>query len=220
VEIPKALTLGASLAFASWAIGATAAEPTSPCDFNGLSVGDRATPEQIMNHYGIQKFHSGEAPSSDSQRVAQVGLMNQIDEQESKLGPACDAEECRIPSGLSLGTGPTAIPVRLYVRFDSAGVVKLITVAYDKAKWDQALEIINSKYGDNWSRWVTDDVTTDFEHKASKPDSTTLLTHKTLGKNPRTAVQCLVSVDSRDSPFVHSIAPFYRATLEIRAQDP
>jgi hypothetical protein len=37
-------------------LAAATVQAVTPCDFKGLSVGDKATPAQIMKHFGIVKF--------------------------------------------------------------------------------------------------------------------------------------------------------------------
>ena len=42
--------------FLSLLCTATATHAVTPCDFKGLSVGDKATPQQIMTHFGITQY--------------------------------------------------------------------------------------------------------------------------------------------------------------------
>jgi hypothetical protein len=204
--------------------GAAFAE--TPCDFKGLSVGDKVTPQQIMNHFGILKYKDTDEPQTQAQRDAAfnaldenaqvVGIMNALEEENWKVGPACNRSTCRIPFGVSVGNEPDPIQVDVFVAFEKHGKITAIEVRYDRFSWDEVLQILNVKYGDNWRAEEADDVTTDFQTKKSQPDHVTVLTHKALGTNTKSGDKCSLTVSSRDIVFVHSMPPPYRAVMEIK----
>lgn len=83
--------LGCALAAAAGANAGT------PCDFNGLSVGDMITPQKIMQHLGITKYTSADPVLTDAEKKAKfdaqmkraekVGLMNEAEEEEQEESP-------------------------------------------------------------------------------------------------------------------------------------
>src|SRR6516162_513622 len=51
-----ALALASATASAGAALRIGAADATTSCDFKGLSVGDHATPQQIMANFGVVSY--------------------------------------------------------------------------------------------------------------------------------------------------------------------
>jgi hypothetical protein len=212
---------------AACALTGTAATAAPPCDFKGISVGDHASPEQIMKNFGIGKYKKNvevsqtpaerdAAFNADIERAKTVGLMNVSEEKEWKAGPACDATSCRIPYGVTVGNRPYPVLVGLFVDFDQTGKVNAIDVSYSKDDWDEVLALMNKKYGDNWNKEENQDVTTNYETKESHLDNIIVLTHRTNGTNTRTGDDCTITVVSRDMVFLHTTPPTYRAVLEIK----
>ena len=46
----------------------TASRAGAPCDFKGVSMGDRLSREQLMQHFGVSKFKIDPPPESVSTR--------------------------------------------------------------------------------------------------------------------------------------------------------
>jgi hypothetical protein len=205
-------------------LASLAAHATTPCDFKGLSVGDKATPQQIMKHFGVDKFLDADATQaknkadfdSNLKRAETVGLMNASEEADWHMGPACGYNYCRIPYGVSVGSGAFPIPVGVFVSFDKAGTIEAIDVSYSYSQWNDVLELLNTKYGDNWRSEVTNEVVTNLETKKSEQLSMTEILHRTPGTNPKTGDKCTLHATSLDLVFTHSMAPLYRASLEIK----
>jgi hypothetical protein len=209
------------------ALSVCAAHAATPCDFKGLSVGDKANPEQIMKHFGIEKYTTADPPQTEAEREAtskaflkrseQVSMTNALQEAEWREGPACREHSCRITYGrVTVGESPYPIPVGVFVAFDATHKITAIDVSYDRGQWDEVLELLNTKYGDNWRKEETQDVTTDYETKKSQPDTLTVLTHRSPGTNPATGDKCTINTESRDFVWLHTTPPIYRAELEIR----
>src|ERR1700692_1848773 len=104
-------------------VGTVRAAP--PCDFKGLSVGDKATPQQIMKHFGVDKYkdsdeeqktaHGAAAYEKYLERAKKVGLNNAAEEQAFQVGPACGWNHCRIPFGVTVGNRSFPIRVGVFV---------------------------------------------------------------------------------------------------------
>jgi hypothetical protein len=221
----KAMAYQITTAACLLSIGAVNA--ATPCDFKGLSVGDKATPQQIMRQFGITKYTTADPPQTDAQKKAafdaqmkrakEVSIMNAAEEQESEEGPACRENYCRLPYGyVTVGNEPHPIYVGAFVSFDSTGRVTEIDVTYDKSLWDEVLQLLNLKFDDNWQREDTQDVTTDYQTKKHERDTVTVLTHRTQGTNPKTRDKCAITATSRDIVWLHSMPPIYRAELVIK----
>jgi len=198
------------------------ASAATPCDFKGLSVGDRATPQQIMQRFGVTKYADSDTPLTPDQlkarleRAKEVSLINALEEEEWKQGPACDKTSCRIPYGITVGEGPFPINVGVFIAFDKTEKITAIDLSYSKSDWDDVLQLLNTKYGNNWRKDETEEVTTDYKNKKSELDTVTVLTHRNLGTNPKTGDKCSIIAMSRDVVFLHTTPPAYKAVLEIR----
>ena len=220
---------GYGWAAACWiVVNATSAQAATPCDFKGLSVGDRATPEQIMKHFGVDKFADGAAYSKLSieqrypidkarlDRAKIVGLSNAAEEEHWKLGPACDYDSCRIPYGVTVGSGTFPISVGVFVSFDKAGIIQSIDVSYDNSDWEEVMALLNTKYGNNWRTETGVQTLTDLETKKSELRDEVEITHRSLGTNSKTHDTCTLHGASLDMVFLHTTPPIYRSYFEIK----
>jgi hypothetical protein len=207
-------------------VAATAVSAAPPCDFKGLSVGDKATPQQIMKHFGVEKFANADAELPKEQREAafnarierakKVGLTNAAEEEQWKQGSACGNNFCIIPFGVTVGNGSFPISVGVFVSFDKSGIIQAIDLSWDRTQWDDVMVLLNNKYGDNWAVEEMQDVTTDYETKKSQPDTVTLIKHRTFGRNSKTGDNCSINASTRDMVWLHTTPPIYRASMEIR----
>jgi len=184
-----------------------------------------------MAHFGIKKFIKNADDPSPNQtkeqhqaafnaqlkRAQQVSLTNAAEEKDWNEGSACGRTYCRIRYGdVQVGEEPYSIPVGVYAFFNTTGKITAIDVSYDKGQWDEVLEMLNTKYGNNWRKEEIQDVTTDYETKKSQPDMVTILTHRNNGTNPRTGERCTINTRSRDIIWLHTTPPIYRAEMEIK----
>jgi hypothetical protein len=194
----------------------------TPCDFKGLAVGDRATPQQIMKRYAISNYVKHAAKHFDDaafiKRAAKVSLMNATEEEEWKEGSACDADSCRIRYGdVSVGSEPVPIPVGVVVFFDpSTHQITAIDVTFDNTAWDEVLELLNTKYGNNWRKDDTQGVTTDYQTQEYFQSVITVLTHREPGINRAAGDACSIVATSNDRVLLHTTPPIIRAVLEIK----
>ena len=145
-----------------------------------------------------------------------MGIVNADEEQQREFGPQCDQDSCRFPYGrVQVGNATSPIDVDVFVFFDKTGLITNITIGFDKTYWDDVLELLNRKYGDDWIVQTTDSVTMDYESKQHEPDILTNLTHRHSGRNVKTYDACSIRVSSRDVYYRHTTDPIYRAVMEI-----
>ena len=126
-------------------IVAAATHAATPCDFKGLSIGDTATPQQIMAHFGITKFMKNADDPSPNQikeqhqaafnaqlkRAQQVSLTNAAEKKDWNEGSACGRTFCRIKYGdAQVGEEPYSIPVGVYAFFNTNGKITAIDIIY------------------------------------------------------------------------------------------
>jgi hypothetical protein len=211
---------------AIFGLAVNAAASASPCDFKGLSVGDKATPpQQIMKHFGVEKYKDSDLELQKVQaapgyweHIAKVGITNMSEETQLRMGPSCGDKSCEIPygTGVTVGSGAFPISVGVFVSFDKTGIIETIDVFYDMTVWNEVLALMNTKYGDNWHVEKSEQVTMDYETKKTEPQTVINLTHRTPGRNVKTGDTCTIGVSSRDVIFLHTTPPIYRAVMEIK----
>ena len=159
----------------------------TPCDFKGISVGDKTTSAEIMAALGVTKYKMNpKFPSwEESQPVIEkYGLAGSSELAEWDIGPYCDDASCRIPYGVNVGNNNT--PVNVFVSLSQSQITE-IDVSFNAIYWDEILPILDKKYGHYWK--VEHDpnvVITDIETKKSTMLERITLTHKRGGKNPKT----------------------------------
>lgn len=221
----KRTILLAMLLFCASVLTARAAPP---CDFKGLSVGDKATPQQIMQHFGIENFKPVSEKETQAQRdaafearmkrAAIVGITNAAEEEAWNRGPSCDYNYCRIPygEGVSVGSGSLPTNVGVFVSFNKSGLIDEIDVSFDWLNWDDILELINNKYGDNWRVEYDAMPITNYETKTTTTVTRTTLTHRTLGQNTKTGDKCALRLTSHDIIFEHSTPPLYQSVFMVK----
>ena len=211
-----------SAIIATFTLSISSVNAAPPCDFKGISVGDHFTPQQIMAHFGITKYKDADLPKSKDQFNAQlerakvVGLMNAAEEEDWNEGPSCGKTHCRIPYGVTVGEEPFPVHVGVFVSFNLKGKITAIDINYDKSDWDEVLQMLNTKYGNDWRKDELVDVVTDYQTKKSETTTVTVLTHRNRGINQKTGDKCTINTTSQDIIFLHTTPPAYRAEMEIK----
>ncbi len=184
---------------ASHALAAT------PCDFKGVSVGDKTTPPTLMNALGIKEYKMNPVrPDSDThfELVKRFGAIAAGEIQDWNIGPACDAISCRIPFGISMGNG-NSIPVSVYLSFPE-GVITEIDITFSQAYWDELRPITDMKYGEAWSTERDPSLLiTDLDNEKTFIVELLHLTHQINGTNPKTLDTCQIWMTNYDSVFTH-----------------
>jgi hypothetical protein len=118
-------------------VAATCAAAETPCDFKGVSVGEKTTPSSLMASLGIKNYKMNpERWQSDKflELGKKYGLTSAAEIEEWNAGPACDSDSCRIPFGV--GVGNSNSPVSVFVSFPGGRITE-IDVAFNKTYWDE-----------------------------------------------------------------------------------
>jgi hypothetical protein len=182
---------------------ANLAHAQTPCDFKGVSVGDRMTPAEIMAAFGVAKYKTNPERQSFDQMMAlseKYGMMAAAELDDWKIGPYCEGTSCRIPYGVTVGNANT--PVNVFVSFNQ-GIITEINVTFSATYWDQILPILDQKYGSDWTVDRSDTVVTNFETNKSRKFELIVLKHVTNGTNLRTKDACEISAQNIDMVFEH-----------------
>jgi len=188
-----------------------------------LSVGDKATPAQIMKHFGVEKYNDSEAEWAKAQNapdywehMEKVGPSNAAEEIFWKMGPSCDKKSCEIPYGVTVGSGASPIDVLVFISFDKTGTIELIDISFDSTQWDDVLALLNTKYGDGWRTEESPMMVGKYGAKESLEFTVTELRHRTPGTNSKTGDTCTLYARNIDKIWEHSTSPIYRGFLEIK----
>lgn len=176
----------------------------TPCDFKGISVGDKMTATEIMAVLGVAKYKMNpKFPSWEERQpiVKKYGLSASAELAEWDIGPYCDETSCRIPYGVGVGNDNT--PVNVFISFRQ-GQVTEIDVSFGETYWEEILPILDKKYGPNWT--VEHDpnmLITDLETKKYTKLERITLTSKKGGKNQKTHDRCQIWATNLDVVFQH-----------------
>jgi hypothetical protein len=182
---------------------ANAAIAETPCDFKGLSVGDRMSPAEAMSTLGISKYKVNpkfppfmqQVPNIDKYGPAAAGeLLNW------KIGPYCDGKSCVIPYGVEIGN--ENIPTSVFVAINQGRVTE-IDVSFGAIFWDEILPILNNKYGNFWNIENDKLGISDYGSNRYVYFDRVDLTHKLGGRNPKTKDRCEIFATSYDEIFTH-----------------
>ena len=183
----------------------TASHADTPCDFKGVSVGDKMSPAQIMSALGVTNYKlNPKLPSFEENlpNIQKYGVLAAGEIRDWNIGPYCDDRLCTIPWGVSVGNSDN-IPVSVYVAFHS-GQITEIDVSFGQIYWDEILPLLDKKYGRNWK--VERDpymVLTDLETKRSSVVERITLNHKSGGVNTKTRDTCQIWATNYDVIFYH-----------------
>src|SRR4051812_13057725 len=94
-----------------------------PCDFKGVSVGDKITREQLMQRLGIKNFKLDPPTPSFEEgypKVEQYGINGAAEREDDKIGPYCREDSCEIPRGIFVGDDN--IPVKVFVKLKASRI--------------------------------------------------------------------------------------------------
>jgi hypothetical protein len=188
-----------------------------PCDFKGISVGDKLTPAQIMTKLGVAKFKSNPPrPNSyrDTELIAKHGMTGAAEIQDWEIGPHCDAIMCKAP-GVKVGID---INSSVFVLFDKATYrVQAVAVAVNSSNWDDLVSILKNKYGPTWSIEQSDMEIVSLQTKRRTPVHRYEMTHKTGGVNKKSGDRCELSAINYDIIFEHGDPlGLYHSVFEIK----
>jgi len=194
---------------------ANVSKAQTPCDFKGLSVGDKMPPSQIMSKLGISKYKTNpkfDFPLELTQKHGTVGAMELL---ESKIGPYCNDSSCQIPNNFKVGAG---IDASVFVLFNSnTNQIQAVNVRTNTTYWSDLVEILKRKYGQKWVLEESDFAITNYHTDLKIPVQRYIMTHKTGGINPKTGDTCQISAVNYDYIFSHpGPLGLYQSVFEIK----
>ena len=189
-----------------------ASRADTPCDFKGVSVGDKMSAQQLMTAYGVAKYKMNpKLPSFEESLpdIQKYGVLAAGEIRDWNVGPYCDDKLCTIPWGVSIGNSD--MPVSVYVGFRSEQITE-IDVSFSQIYWDEILRLLDKKYGRNWKvERDADVVLTDLETKKRLVAERITLNHRSGGVNAKTRDTCQIWATNYDVIFYHhdALGPFH-----------
>jgi len=190
----------------------------TPCDFMGISVGDKITPAEIMKKFDIKKYdlnqnidilRNQEDIEFFTKYVTPTIALEVI---QQKNGPGCHGDSCNIPYGVTIGSD---IPAKLTFIYDK-GVIRAIAVKFSSSRWSEVKKIIYQKYGTDWEVESTPIYITNLLEKTGIFLNRETLEHRTGGSNPKTNSLCEISASEYDIIFAHHDSlGLYQSIFEI-----
>ncbi len=175
----------------------------APCDFKGVSVGDKMTREQVMGRLGIKNFKTDPPSSSFEQMQSQIekyGITGAAEIEDDKIGPYCRQDYCNIPLGISVGDDH--IPVKVFVALKNDTVTE-IEVSFNYIFWNDVFPIITRKYNSPWDIENQAMPVMDYQTKKIEQFEGIIATNKSGGINLSTKDTCSLSATSIDIIFRH-----------------
>ncbi len=174
-----------------------------PCDFKGVSVGDKLAPAEIMAKFGITKYVTDPQGASFEEMKSlyekySIAVAGELE--DWKIGSYCKATHCQIPYGVTVGNNN--LPVKVFVSFHS-GIITEIDVNFSHTMWDEVVSIITKKYGTDWRRDESVEVITDYETKKGEVVPRLFMESVAGGVNRSTGDTCHLWANSIDIIFKH-----------------
>jgi hypothetical protein len=175
----------------------------APCDFKGISVGNKMASAEIMAVLGVAKYNINPARPSFEKTLAlaqKYGTIPAAELEEWDIGPYCDETSCRVPYGVIVGNNNT--PVNVFISFHE-GLITEIEVSFSKTNWDEMLSIWDEKYGADWKIGHSYTSIVNYETKKTAVLELIAMTHITNGMNQSTGDHCQISAQNLDLVFEH-----------------
>ena len=193
----------AIVAFAACVLLPANVRAETPCDFKGIAVGDKMSPDQIMKTLGIQKYKINPEQSFDELMglAKKYGLFPAAEVRDWKTGPYCNEDSCRIPYGVTVGNDN--IPVSVFFGINRSGIIDAIDVQFAQTFWDQIRPIWDQKYGNDWKIEHDEMPITDNETNKTTILKRIILTHVSNGLNRSTNDHCIISARNLDIVLQH-----------------
>ena len=186
----------------------------TPCDFKGVSVGNKMSPAEIMSALGVAQYKMNPTRRSLTDHsmeiaVKKYGLLAAGELEDWEIGSYCDEEICRIPYGVAVGNN-NSTPVKVAISFHE-GMITEIVVSFSETQWDEMLPIFDQKYGADWNVERADLPITNYETKEYKMVKRILLEHGTNGTNRSTKDHCKIWATNFDIVFEHhdALGPYH-----------
>jgi len=193
---------------------------SAPCDFKGISVGDKMTGPEVMKKLGVSMYSTNpKVPSLDEQIsiTEKYGPIASAEIVDEGIGPFCTSLMCKIPYGIYVGDN---IPASVYIFFDEKNhQIQAIDIAVNSSNWDDLFQILKKKYGASWTVENVKMDISDFKDKGKNSIivDRVIITHKTGGKNSKTQDSCEMFGTNYDGIFTHnSRLGVYQSNFEIK----
>lgn len=190
----------------------------TPCDFKGVSVGNKMSPAELMSTLGVPQYKTNPVRRSlldqSMDRVKRYGLLAASEIEEWEIGPYCDETSCRIPYGVSVGNRNT--PVSVFIAFHQ-GLITGIDVSFGETFWEELLPVLDQKYGADWTIERDKMPISNYETKEFHIVNRITLKHATNGTNQSTKDRCIIWATNFDMVFEHhdAFGP-YHSIFEIK----
>lgn len=191
----------------------------TPCDFKGITVGDKMPPAKIMAALGVTEYKMN--PILDAKTMGLIekyGFRAAGELADWEIGPYCNSATCTVPYGVALGDNNN-IPAIVEVSFHEHLITK-IAVSFSQTYWDEKLTAFGEKYGLNWTRERSDIPITNYETKETVTVPRIVL--QTKGTNVKTKDQCKISATNFDNMFEHhdTLGPYHsRVVIQLIPKD-
>jgi hypothetical protein len=190
----------------------------APCDFKGISVGDKMSPAELMSALGVTNYKTNPArPSFEHMKALweRYSMLPAAEIVDEEIGPYCDDTSCRIPYGIFVGN-MNRIPVKVFISLHD-GLITEINVSFGEMYWDEMRPIFDQKYGADWTLERNAAAITNFETKKTHLVQIILLQHLTKGRNLSTNDRCEIWAQNVDVVFEHhdALGP-YHSEIVIR----
>jgi hypothetical protein len=177
----------------------------TPCDFKGISVGNKMTPVEIMTALGVTKYKTNPARASFEKTLPvmqKYGLIAAAELEDWTIGPYCEETSCRVPYGVTVGDNT---PVNVFVSFHE-GLITEIDVSFNESYWDEMLPILDQKYGVGWKVDRLDTPIMNYETQKTTILELISMQHILNGTNRNTKDRCQISATNLDMVFEHQDA--------------
>jgi hypothetical protein len=106
-----------------------------PCDFKGVSVGDKMSPAELMSALGVTNYKTNPARPSSEHMKALVERFGVAAIEDDEFEPYCDDTSCRIPYGVAVGN-MNRIPVKVSISFHDGLIIEIV-VKFGEMYWDE-----------------------------------------------------------------------------------
>lgn len=173
------------------------------CDFKGVRIGDKVTPDELMKKLAVQKYTLNPKFSggldNESRKLHDKYGPNSIEIEKDAIGPFCKNEFCEIPNNQQIGN----VPVNLKFYFEKS-VLTAIKISFNSLNWDEIKKDLFRKYGNNWaSEEMQMGIAPFDEPKKTMMVTRKILEYKSGGLNESNNAKCEVRATNYDIIFQH-----------------
>lgn len=174
------------------------------CDFKGVRIGDKLSPDDLMKKLGVQKYTLHplflDASEKKHQELFNKYGPQSIEVEYDAIGPFCEGNHCVIPNQLKVGN----VPINLSILFNEEKEISSINIEFQSIRWDEIKKDLFRKYGNNWAFEEMQMGIAPFdEPKKTMMFTREILEHKSGGLNQSNNAKCEVRATNYDIIFQH-----------------